>query len=90
VTEYSASILEDKPFTIERTLLGGYPQYSNDKHSVVFKGTYLREGVKHVVILGYIFHNDVGIEIIGDATLSVFNLVENDINQFVKSVYLKD
>jgi hypothetical protein len=90
VIEYSVSTLASKPYDIQRKLLGGYPAYSQDKHSVVFKGYYEREGIKHTVLLGYILYKKVGIEIIGDATSDVFNLVEKDFSIFLKSVHILD
>ncbi len=90
VIEYSISILSEKPYNIQRNILGGYPQYSKDKHSIVFKGNYERDGVKHVVLLGYILNDNIGIEIIGDATANIFNLVEKDFIVFIKSVFIKN
>jgi hypothetical protein len=90
VIEYSINVLANKPYKINRNLLGGFPDFSSDKHSVVFKGDYIREGVKHEVYLGYILFNKIGIEIIGDGTEDIFSKVEIDIKKFVKSVYIKD
>jgi hypothetical protein len=87
--EYSISNMGQKPYTIKYELLGGYPDYSSDKHSAIFKGEYLRDGVKHIVMLGYIVANNIGIEIIGDATSQVYGKVESDIKQFIKSVHLE-
>ena len=90
VIEYSVGVLGSKPYSIRRDLLGGYPEYSSDKHSVVFKGDYSRSGVKHKVMLGYIFFKHIGIELIGDATDGVYDKVESDIQKFIKSVAIKN
>ena len=90
VIEYSVSVLAEKPYKINRELLGGYPNSSSDKHSVVFKGNYEREGVKHRAILGYLLYNSIGIEIIGDATDEVFPKIESDIMIFLRSVKIND
>jgi len=89
VIEYSISLLGQKPYKLKYELLGGYPDYSSDKYSVIFKGEYLREDVKHLVLLGYILSENIGIEIIGDATEEIFPKVESDINYFLKSVNIK-
>lgn len=90
VIEYSINLLSNNPYEINRDLLGGFPDYSSDKHSVVFKGDYLRDGVKHKVYLGYILYNKIGIEIIGDGTDEIFQSIDADIKKFIKSVYIKD
>jgi hypothetical protein len=90
VIEYSVGVLGHKPYTIERELLGGYPDHSSDKHSVVFRGDYSNRGVHHKVLLGYIFHNNIGIEIIADATKDVFRRVESEMKAFIKSVNIKE
>ncbi len=90
VIQYSAGILGDKPFKIKSNLLGGYPDYSSDKHSVVFSGEYVRENVKHKIFLGYILCNNVGIEIICDATDEVYSKVESDFKRTLKSFRMKE
>jgi len=90
VIEYSIGVLGIKPYTIEKELLGGYPDYSSDKHSVVFRGKYVNLGVHHDVLLCYIFQNNVGIEIIADATDEVFGRVESEMKAFIKSVNIKE
>ena len=86
--EYSVSCLGNKPYKISHKLLGGFSEYSSDMHSVVFKGEYVNSGVKHKVLLGYIYHDSVGIEIIADATEGVYSKVEKEMMQFLKSVNL--
>ena len=68
------------------TTLGGFPDFSSDKHSVVFKGNYVRENTEHKILLGYILYNKIGIEIICDATDETFSKVESDFNKIIKSL----
>lgn len=70
-------------------IAGGYPDYSSDKHAAVFTGKYVHFGVRHSVVMGFIVHNGIGIEIIGDATTSTYQRVSADFFDFVKSVYVK-
>jgi len=89
VIEYSVSMLLTKPYQINRELLGGYPDHSSDMHAVVFKGEYVRDSVKHTVFLGYIVYEQIGIEIIADATEEVFGKTKSDMAAFLKSVNIK-
>jgi hypothetical protein len=89
VIEYSIGLLGQKPFKIKHELLGGYPELSSDKYSIVFRGEYLRENVKHLVMIGYILSGNIGIEIIGDATEEIYPKVESDLKDFLKSVNIK-
>jgi hypothetical protein len=86
VIQYSAGILGEKPFKIDKKLLGGFPDFSSDKHSVVFRGNYIRENVGHKILLGYILCNKIGLEIICDATDETFSKVESDFNKIIKSL----
>jgi hypothetical protein len=86
VIAYSINALGQKPFKLKYELLGGYPDFSTSKYSVVFNVTYMREDIEHKIMLGYIVHNDIGIEIIGDSTEELYSQVENDIRKFLKSV----
>jgi hypothetical protein len=90
VIEYSVPRIGTKPWGFKNDLLGGYPEYSSDINSVFFKGEYTREGVDHVVRLGYIIDDLFGLEIIADATEEVFPYVESDIASFMKSVRLNE
>jgi len=87
--EYSAALIGNKPFRIKHELLGGYPDYSSDMHSAVFRGEYLRDSEKHIVLIGYILSEHVGVEIIADATDEVFSKTEADMAAFIKSVVVK-
>ena len=89
VIEYSVGIIGTKPFKVKYELLGGFPDFSLDRFSVVYKGEYLRENIKHLVMLGYILNENIGIEIIGDSTEEIFPKVEYDIKNFIKSVKIK-
>jgi len=90
VTAYSVGVLGKKPFTVNHKLLGGFPDYSSDHHSVVYSGDYTRGGVKHKVLLGYIAYKHVGIEVVCDATDEIFAKVKADMSAFIKSVSVKD
>ena len=67
-------------------LLGGFPDYSSDVNSIVYRATYLRAEVEHKTILGYILGKNIAIEIITDATTEVYPMVEEDFITFIKSV----
>jgi len=55
-------------------------------HSVVFKGEYVRDSVKHTVFVGYIVYEQVGVEIITDATEEIFSKTKSEMAVFIKSV----
>ena len=86
---YSANALGNKPYRLDYTLLGGYPDYSSEKSSIFFKGQYFRSGTKHNILIGYILHNDLLIEVICDSTELVYKEVESDFFKFIKSVHVK-
>jgi hypothetical protein len=88
--EYSVGIIGQKPFILNRKLLGGYPDYSDDPHSVVFETNYTRQGIKHNATIGYILCNNIGLEIIGDCTSDIYPKVEDEIKKFIKSVSVTD
>ena len=83
--EYSANYLGTKPYQLDYSLLGGYPEHSGDKQSVVFDAKYVRDEVEHTIILTYITNNNFGIEIICDSTTEAFPLVEDQMRTFVKN-----
>lgn len=87
---YSINTLANKPFKLNYKFLGGYPEYSSEKISVVYEGKYINSGEKHRLNIGYILHNDIVIEIICDATDGVYNEVEKEFKEFIKSVRLED
>lgn len=88
VTEYSVNFIGDKPYKPKTNLLGGYPNYSSDKNSVVFDGEYTREEVKHRIYLGYVFRGGTGVEVVADSTDGVFPQVQKEMLKFLKSVTL--
>jgi hypothetical protein len=88
--EYSTMSLAGKQFKPTHELLGGYPEYSSDGHSLVYNVTYVRDDIKHSVIIGYICFKGIGVEIVGDATEEIFPKVKSDIMMFLKSVRVKD
>ena len=81
---YSVNCLGTKPYQLDYTLLGGYPEHSGDKYSVVFDAQYVRDEVEHTVILTYITNHNFGIEIICDSTTEAFPTVEEEMRTFVK------
>lgn len=83
--EYSVNYLGTKPYQLDYTLLGGYPEHSGDKQSVVFDAKYVRDEVEHTVILTYITNKSFGIEIICDSTTEAFPIVEEQMRTFVKN-----
>ena len=83
--EYSVDNIGTKPYQLNYNLLGGYPEHSGDKQSVVFDAKYVRGETEHSVILTYITHNNFGIEIICDSTTEAFPIVEEQMRTFVKN-----
>jgi hypothetical protein len=88
--EYSVNVLSNKTYKLKWDLLGGYPDYSSDKHSVVYKFEYTVSGVLHKGYLCYILHKNVGVEIIADSTEDIFKNVESDMLAFFKSVAIQE
>ncbi len=77
-------------FQLKWEALGGYPDYSCDRYSIVYKGEYTRSGFLHKVYLCYILHKGVGVEIIADSTEDVFDQVEADMLSFIKAVVIQE
>lgn len=90
VIVFSTIRLANRPWGFKHKVLGIYPKYSDDKHAVVYEGEYVRGGVKHRVLLGYVYAGNTGVEIVADATEDVFPLVQKEMGEFVKSVKLLD
>tara|TARA_B100000809_G_C14872649_1_gene436127 strand:+ start:70 stop:603 length:534 start_codon:yes stop_codon:yes gene_type:complete len=86
---YSANAIGSKPYRLNYTPFPGYPDYSIEKSSIFFKGNYYRSGIKHTIIIGYIIHNDLLIELICDSTDLVYKEVESDFLKFIKSVHVQ-
>jgi len=89
VVEYSVNYFGHAPYHLKYTLLGGYPEYSADKHSIIFNCEYIREGTIHTILLGFIVYKGIGLQIICDCTDSVYPKAQKDMRNFIKSVYLK-
>lgn len=70
-------------------VLGGYPAYSSDRHSIVYKGSYTRSGAIHKVYLCYILSNGIGVVVIADSTKDDFSQVDDDMLAFIKSVVIQ-
>ncbi|WP_339712661.1 hypothetical protein [Cyclobacterium amurskyense] len=83
--EYSVNYIGTKPYQLVHKLIGGFPDYSGDQHSVVFDVTYVREEVEHSVLLAYIVCNDIGIEIICDTITEAFPKVEQQMRDFIRN-----
>ena len=88
---YAMEGLEDikKSLKITWNLLGGYPDYSSDRHSVVYKARYKRSGVPHRVYICYILYNNTGVVVIADSSKDVFEQVDDDMRAFIKSVVIQ-
>jgi hypothetical protein len=89
---YSANGLMSKQqtFKLKWNLLGTYPEYSSDQHSVVYKAEYTRSGFIHKVYLCYILYRNIGVEIIADSTDDVFDQVDADMRAFIKSIVIQE
>ncbi|WP_155907141.1 hypothetical protein [Lunatimonas lonarensis] len=85
VVEYSAGLIGTKNFNLTWHLLGGYPDYSNDPQSAIFKGTYERNSIEHTVFIGYIKRDNFGVEIICDRTSEIVPELDNEMTTFIKS-----
>jgi hypothetical protein len=88
---YAMKGLEDieKSLKITWNLLGGYPDYSSDQQSVVYKARYKISGIPHRVYLCYILYNNTGVVIIADSAEDVFKQVDADMLAFIKSVVIQ-
>ncbi len=88
---YAMKGIEDieKTLKITWSLLGGYPDYSSDQHSVVYKARYIKSGVPHRVYLCYILYNNTGVVIIADSAEDVLKQVDEDMLDFIKSVVIR-
>ena len=88
--EYSVGLIGTKNFKLKWQLLGGFPEYSLDKHSVVFEGTYYRDSIEHSVLIAYILCNNVGVEIICDSTTEIYPQVEKEMSEFIKAFRINE
>ncbi|GEM_PF-2101272 len=88
---YALKGLEDIERSLKITweLLGGYPDYSSDQHSLVYKAKYSKSGTPHRVYLCYILYNNTGLVIIADSAEDVFKQVDADLLAFIKSVVIQ-
>ncbi|MBN1907113.1 MAG: hypothetical protein JW927_18685 [Deltaproteobacteria bacterium] len=88
---YALKGIEDieKSLKITWSLLGGYPDYSSDQHSIVYKARYIKSGIPHRVYLCYILYNNTGVVIIADSAEDVFKQVDEDMLAFIKSVVIR-
>lgn len=87
---YSMKGLEDieKSLKITWNLLGGYPDFSSDKHSVVYKARYTKSGIPHKAYICYILYNSTGVVIIADTSEDVLKQVNEEMIAFIKSVII--
>ncbi|MCC5936173.1 MAG: hypothetical protein JJU34_02720 [Lunatimonas sp.] len=90
VVEYSASLIGTKGYNLKWDLLGGYPDFSKDPQSAIFKGTYERSSIEHTVLIGYIKRNNFGVEIICDTTSEILPELDNEMSNFIKSFIIKN
>ena len=90
VSEYSSSQLRMTYGNLDCKieLLGGYPNYSSDKHSVVSKIECRKDGDIFVGFIEYIFYKNIGVEIMVSSTEQIFKKYEKEMLQFIKSVQL--
>jgi hypothetical protein len=88
---YAMKGLEDieKSLKITWSLLGGYPDYSSDQHSMVYKARYTKSNSHHKVYICYILYNSTGLVIIADSAEDVFDQVDADMRAFIKSVVIQ-
>jgi len=59
-------------------------------NGIVMKGHYVRGGYIHPIIMGYFIGEKMGIEIICDATYTVYEMVREEMEEFVRSIYIKE
>ncbi len=85
VIQYSISKRVGAPFDVNKVLT---PQegYFTHKNSVGYMGQYQRGSVLHRVIIGHLRRRDVGVQVICDSTDGVYEKVESDMLQFLRSV----
>jgi hypothetical protein len=78
-----------KSLKITWDTLGGYPKYSSDKHSFVYKARYNKAGSPHRIYICYILYNSTGVIITADSSEDVFEQVNADMLAFIKSVVIQ-
>ena len=88
VIRYSISKRGQTPFKVNELLTpqDGSFSYGN---SVGFEGGY-KKIVEHKILVGHMRHGKVGLQVICDSSEEVFNQVEEDMRNFLRSITFKD
>jgi hypothetical protein len=91
VMVYSSNGLRNLQSSLNLTwdALGGYPEYSSDKHSIVYKARYFSGGLTHKSYVCYILYKGTGVVITADAIEDVFSQMDADMRAFIKAVYIQ-
>jgi hypothetical protein len=89
VIKYSISKRVQVPFDVKKLLT---PQEGDFTHrnSVGYDGEYTRGSVVHKVIVGHLRHQQVGVQVICDSTDGVYDQVEADMREFLRSITFKE
>jgi hypothetical protein len=83
-------IKHQQSFQLKWNILGGYPDYSSDRHPILYKAEYTRSRFLHKFYLCYILYKNIGVEIIAHSTGDVFDQVDADMQAFIKSVVIQE
>jgi hypothetical protein len=78
-----------KSLNLTWDVLGGYPDFSSDKHSIIYKARYFQGGLTHKAYICYILYNGTGVVITADAIEDVFSQMDSDFLAFIKAVSIQ-
>jgi hypothetical protein len=89
VIMYSIAKRAQVPFEVKKliTWQDGSFTYRN---SVGFEGEYKKGAVLHKVLIGHLRHKESGVQIICDSTDGVYDKVETDMRDFLRSITFKE
>ncbi len=88
VIKYSIAKRLQVPFEVKKMLIPQRGDFTY-KNAVGFEGQY-DKGVIHKVLIGHMRHKEVGLQIICDSTDGVYDKVDSDMRNFLKSVNFKE
>ena len=89
VIRYSIAKRMRMPFSVKKMMA---PQSSDFAYgnAIGYEGEYTIESVPHKVFVAHMRHKEVGVQVICDSTDGVFDKVEGDMRNFLRSLTFKD
>jgi hypothetical protein len=89
IVTYSIHKRTQVPLEVKKLITykdGGFA-YQN---AVGYEAEYTRKDVLHKVLLGHLRHKEAGLQVICDSTDGVYDKVEDDMRNFLRSINFKD